>query len=138
MSDLISRQDTVNEIHKYFFEEINKTPLAKDEDGYEVFTDMPMVNSLLAYNKELSKRIKALPSADRPTGWIPVSEELPSKGQVVLAIDDKGTWDVGKFQGTAGWTDDERMWLWKKKTVKRVDYWMPKDAIPLPNREDGE
>jgi len=70
--------------------------------------------------------------------WIPVSEGLPSEGQVVLAIGDKGTWDVGKFQGTAGWTDDERMWNWKKKTVKRVDYWMPKDAIPLPYRKDGE
>ena len=70
--------------------------------------------------------------------WIPVSEALPSEGQVVLAIGDKGTWDVGKFQGTAGWTDDERIWRWKKKTFKRVEYWMPKDVIPLPNREDGE
>lgn len=64
MSDLISRQDAVNEIHKYFVEEIDKTPVAKDEDGDEVYTDMPTVNSLLACNKELSKRIKALPSAD--------------------------------------------------------------------------
>lgn len=69
--DLISRQGTVNEIHKYFVEEIDKTPVAKDEDGDEVYTDMPTVNSLLACNKELSKRIKALPSADRPTGeWV--------------------------------------------------------------------
>lgn len=70
--------------------------------------------------------------------WIPVSEALPSEGQVVLAIGDKGTWDVGKFQGTAGWTEDERRWNWKKKSVKHVEYWMPKDAIPLPKREDGE
>lgn len=71
------------------------------------------------------------------TRWIPVSEALPSEGQVVLAIGDKGTWDVGKFQGTAGWTDDKRMWRWKNKAVKRVEYWMPKGAIPLPCREDG-
>ena len=70
--------------------------------------------------------------------WIPVSEALPSEGQVVLAIGDKGTWDVGIFRGTAEWTDDERMWWWKNKSTKRVEYWMPKDAIPLPNREDGE
>ena len=64
MGDLIRRQDAVNEIHKYFVEEIDKTPVAKDEDGDEVYTDMPTVNSLLACNKELSKRIKVLPSAD--------------------------------------------------------------------------
>lgn len=62
--DLISRQDVVNEIHKYFVEEIDKTPTETDEDGDEVYTDMPTVNSLLACNKELSKRIKALPSAE--------------------------------------------------------------------------
>ena len=70
------------------------------------------------------------------TRWIPVSEALPSKGQVVLAIGEKGTWDVGKFQGTVGWTDDERIWQWKSKAAKRVEYWMPKDAFPLPSRED--
>lgn len=64
MSDLISREDAVNEIHKYFFEEINKIPCTKDEDGYEVYTDMPTVNSLFVCNKELSKRIKALLSAE--------------------------------------------------------------------------
>lgn len=66
--DLISRQDVVSEIHKYFVEEIDKTPTEIDEDGDEIYTDMPTVNSLLACNKELSKRIKSLPSADRPRG----------------------------------------------------------------------
>ena len=64
MSDLISRQDAINEIHKYFVEEIDKTPTEIDEDGDEVFADMPTVNFLLACNKELSKRIKSLPSAE--------------------------------------------------------------------------
>lgn len=70
-NDLISRQDAVNEIHKYFVEEIDKTPTKIDEDGDELYTDMPTVNSLLACNKELSKRIKSLPSAEPKTGkWI--------------------------------------------------------------------
>lgn len=60
---LISRQDAVSEIHKYFVEEIDKTPTEIDEDGDELYTDMPTVNSLLACNKELSRRIKSLPSA---------------------------------------------------------------------------
>lgn len=34
------------------------------QDGDEVYTDMTTVNSLLACNKELLKRIKALPSAE--------------------------------------------------------------------------
>lgn len=63
-NSLIKRQDAVNEIHKYFVEEIDKTPTEIDEDGDEVYTDMPTVNSLLACNKELSKRIKSLPSAE--------------------------------------------------------------------------
>ena len=60
--DLIGRADAVNEIHKYFVEEIDKTPTEIDEDGDELYADMPTVNSLLACNKELSKRIKSLPS----------------------------------------------------------------------------
>ena len=125
MSDLISRQAALMEARPEY--------MNPSQQGHEDYNQ--------GWNDAISEYytgIKMLPSAEQKTGWIPVSEELPSKGQVVLAIGDKGTWDVGKFQGTAGWTDDERMWLWKKKTVKRVDYWMPKDAIPLPNREDGE
>ena len=68
MSDLISRRGAVNEIHKYFVEEIYKTPTEIDEDGYELYTDMPTVNSLLTHNKELSKRIKSLPPAEPKTG----------------------------------------------------------------------
>ena len=61
--DTIYRADAVSEIHKYFFEEIEKTPHGTDEDGEDVYTDMSAVNSLLAHNKQLSKRIKALTSA---------------------------------------------------------------------------
>ena len=78
--DFIRRQDAVNEIHKYFVEEINKTPYTKDEDGDEVYTDISTVNSLLVCNKELSKRIKSLPSASVEVGeWIQCSERLPSE-----------------------------------------------------------
>jgi len=69
--DLISKQDAVNEIHKYFVEEIDKTPTEIDESGDELYADMPTVNSLLACNKELSKRIKSLPSAEPKRGkWV--------------------------------------------------------------------
>lgn len=54
---------------------------------------------------ELQREIESLPSEEPKTEWIPVSEALPSKGQVVLDIDDKetwgdkGTWDVDKQRG---------------------------------------
>ena len=51
----------------------------------------------------LEMAIEAL--SEPKTEWIPVSEALPSKGQVVLDIDDKetwgdkGTWNVDKQRG---------------------------------------
>ena len=65
--DTIYRSDAVSEIHKYFCEEIDSTSHETDEDGEDVYTDMLAVNSLLTYNKQLSKRIKALPSAQYDT-----------------------------------------------------------------------
>ena len=68
-------------------------------------------------------------------GWISVEDRLPEKRQVVLAIGkDSKTWDVGMFQGLSP-SGSKHVWWWKKKTVKRVDYWMPKDVIPLPWKE---
>ena len=64
MKDLISRADAIEAVHKYFIKEIYKTPHEIDEDGDDVYTDMTTVNSLLVCNKELSKALKALPSAD--------------------------------------------------------------------------
>ena len=89
------------------------------------------------YNKmAFDMAIEAL--LEPKTEWIPVSERLPKKRQVVLAIGkDSKTWDVGMFQGLSP-SGRKHFWWWKKKSVKRVEYWMPKDAIPLPYRGDGE
>lgn len=69
MTDLISKQVAIEEIHKYFWEEIDKTPHELDEDGYDVYTDMGTVNSLLRHNKAISQRMKALQSAERHGEW---------------------------------------------------------------------
>ena len=60
----VKLESVITEIHKYFVEEIDKTPVAVDEDGDEIYTDMATVNSLLVCNKTLSKRIKELPSVE--------------------------------------------------------------------------
>lgn len=68
---IITRADAIEVVHKYFVEALDKEPHEIDEDGYDVFTDMKSVNALLHHNKMISKALKALPSADRPSGeWI--------------------------------------------------------------------
>ena len=124
MSDLIRRSDAVTEIHKYFVEEIEKTPTVIDEDGDELYADMTTVNSLLACNKELSKRIKALPSADAE--WIPVSERLPENSGCVL-ISIAGDIEFGAYDRQ---NSDWAIWrdgYWDEG--KRADAWMP---LPEP------
>ena len=65
--------------------------------------------------------------------WIDVRERLPEHGQVVIAIERGKTWDFGQFRGGTS----ETRWNWKKNTIKKVDYWMPKDGAlpPLPPEE---
>lgn len=77
-----------------------------------------------------------IPSAE--PHWISVFDELPDEGQAVVALEKGKTWDCLTFEGTAEWTEDERMWK-KKEAVIRIDYWMPKDsALPEPYKEEGE
>lgn len=62
MSELISRKQAIEVVHKYFVDAMDKTPYKTDEDGYDIYTDMKTVNELLKHNKHISKAIKALPS----------------------------------------------------------------------------
>ena len=77
--------------------------------------------------------IEAL-SEDRPTVWIPVSERLPDKEELVL-VTDSGSIEFGKLIcGLFGnlwliWLDN----CWEEAT--KVLAWMP---LPEPYREDGE
>lgn len=70
----------------------------------------------------------------RESKWISCKERLPEEGEVVVALEKGKTWDCMTFEGTAEWTEDERMWK-KNEAVIRIDYWMP---LPEPFREEGE
>lgn len=71
-----------------------------------------------------------------PQKWIPVSQELPEDGKVVIAIGKKGTWDVGTYRGFLG--DNIHRWQWKKNTIKTVYWWMYKEnALPEPYKGDN-
>lgn len=74
MDDLINRQQAIDAVHKYFNELLNKQPYETDADGDEVYTDMNSVNAILQLNKEISKVVKRLPSAQRTGEWIAEEE----------------------------------------------------------------
>jgi hypothetical protein len=69
--------------------------------------------------------------ADRPQEWIPCSERLPNKKEIVLITNDKGNVRFGQFRGTHG-----KYWIWKGNTLETVLAWMP---LPKPYGErEGE
>ena len=78
MSDLIKREDAIETIHNYWKKRLDTLPTKESEYG-EVYTDIQQMDKILEYNKVLCNFIKAIPSADRPHGWIPCSERLPSE-----------------------------------------------------------
>ena len=70
MDDLVKKQDVVDAIHKYFFEQMEATETIETEDGGAY--DLKLVEPLLEHNKALSKRIE---------GIAPVQPELATNLQ---------------------------------------------------------
>ena len=69
--------------------------------------------------------------------WIPVTERLPEKNQIVVVVQHGKTWDYGQFRGLAYLGGNIHKWNWKNNTPKTVDYWMPKkSALPEPPKEE--
>ena len=69
--------------------------------------------------------------------WIPVTERLPEKNQIVVVVQHGKTWDYGQFRGLAYLGGNIHKWNWKNNTTKTVDYWMPKkSALPQPPKEE--
>ena len=59
--------------------------------------------------------------------WIPVTERLPEKGEIVLACGKRHA-TSGMFQGAS--RNDPKWWHWKGNTLKEVTHWMPLPDAP--------
>lgn len=123
--DLISRQAAIEAVHSYFKDKLNGWPREETEEGYEVYCDMDKIDAFLSDNKYLTKRIEAIPSADRPE-WIPVTERLPEEGLTVLILAESGNIEFGQR--------DENKWEWLAESI--ADYWTEAEEViawqPLP------
>ena len=80
MSDLISRADAIEAVHRYFVNEYNNEPHEIDEDGDDIFTDMKSVDALLKHNKQIKKAIKDISSVELING------DLISRDMAITAI----------------------------------------------------
>ena len=142
MDDTISRQAAI--------EACNQQTMDCNPDhfnGHEHFTEFLDDATIGSFGKwqfangfnvgVMAARI-AIKNIDPAHGrWIPVTERLPEKGQIVVAVGEKGTWDVGMFSGLAFSNLDPSEWNWKKNTIKTVKWWMlKKDALPEPPKEE--
>ena len=63
--------------------------------------------------------------------WIPVTERLPEKKEIVLITNNKGHVRCGQYQGV--FDDKNYRWWWKHNTLEEVLAWMP---LPEPYRGD--
>ena len=82
---------------------------------------------LMDSEKAIINVIESELSIEIPT-WIPCSERLPNKKEIVLITNDKGNVRCGQFRGTHG-----KYWIWKGNTLETVLAWMP-----LPSAYQGE
>ena len=127
-TDLISRADVL--------EGLKHSTAYLHDDIYTIVNRIPSAETTGALDDAIAKYVAdglmELPSADRPTGWIPVSERSPENSGCVL-ISIAGDIEFGAYDRQ---NSDWAIWrdgYWDEG--KRADAWMP---LPEPYREDGE
>ena len=130
MKDTIYREDAIKAIHNYWKKRLDTLPTKESECG-EVYADIQQMDKILEYNKALCNFIEAIPSADRPQGWIPCSERLPKENTEVLMSLEWGI-DIGEYRNGD----------WHSEWINYYDdgdvlAWMPLPE-PWKGADDGE
>ena len=123
MDDLIRREDAIKVLYKYSF-------VSKDVIEKEINT-IPSADLNAEFAEWGKLWFKEELEADRPQGWIPCSERLPSEkdyiGDVVIWCTDKSIVGVGwYYESTKSWaTIDDTF----PPILGEVIAWMP---LPKP------
>ena len=102
------------------------------EVAYNAPFDVEWFGRLADRQFEILRMIDQMPTVtDTNVGskWIPVTERLPEKGEVVLACGKRHA-TSGMFQGAS--RNNPKLWHWKSNTLKEVTHWMP---LPEPPKE---
>ena len=115
--DLIYRADAIEAVRKMPIRDLDRAS-----------------NMTLIGKGEAIVELYALPSAEAVQGeWIPCSERLPKKGEVVLITNGKDNVRCGQYRSEYDVRGGVHYWWWKGKTVESVLAWMP-----LPDPYKGE
>lgn len=119
MSDLISRQETIDAI-------LNLTNSKTIEELFEYIREHELAERWSGGVYDAIDVVIGLPSAQPEQRWIPCSERLPKYGQAVLA------YDLANDEYEINFVLDEEKgeWFWYGVTA-----WMP---LPEPYKEEGE
>ena len=83
----------------------------------------------MAYKHGYERGYKDATDNNVGSKWIPVTERLPQKGEIVLACGKRHA-TSGMFQGAS--RNNPKWWHWKGNTLKEVTHWMP---LPEPPKE---
>ena len=113
--ELISRADAIEAVLTYFIPRSHTGERGEHEEDF--------VRTIF----------KSLPSAEAE--WIPCSERLPKKGEVVLITNGKGNVRCGQYRSEYDVRDRTHYWWWKGKTIESVLAWMP---LPEPYKAESE
>ena len=128
MSDLISRAVLYERAVSLEAQALAYVGKLIERDGEEPSVEWKIWSAILNERTAFKHDVYDAPSAEPERKWIPVSEALPEKKEMVLITNNKGHVKCGQYQGTF---DAKNLWWWKHNTLEKVLAWMP---LPEPWR----